>query len=97
MRDCHAMRLAREILPYLARTTGGWLGIPHPLRDLEGAQELLPPLRIGARVALPLSHQGTFHVHLTEHGQEQTTEHATQNPYWEEERGPTGAPLRPIG
>lgn len=97
IRDRHAMRIAREILQYLARTTGGWLGIHHPLRDLEGAQELLPPLWIGERVALPLQPQGPFYVHLTEHGQEQTTEYATQNPYWEEERRPTGDPLRPIG
>jgi len=54
IRDRHAMRIAREILQDLARTTGGWLGIHHPLRGLEGAQELLPPLRIGERVTLPL-------------------------------------------
>ena len=44
IRDRHAMRRAREILQYLSRTTGGWLGIHHPLRGLEGTQELLPPL-----------------------------------------------------
>jgi hypothetical protein len=53
IRDRHAMRIAREILQDLARTTGGWLGIHHPLRGLEGAQELLPSLRIGERVTLP--------------------------------------------
>ena len=97
IRDRHARRIAREILQDLSRTTGGWLGLHHPLCALEGAQELLPPLWMGARVAWPLQHQGPFHVHLTEHGQEQTTEYATQNPYWEEERRPTSDPLRPIG
>jgi hypothetical protein len=97
IRDRHARRIAREILQDLSRTTGGWLGLHHPLCALEGAQELLPPLWMGARVALPLQHQGPFHVHLTEPGQEQTTEDATQHPYWEEERRPTSAPLRPIG
>ena len=96
IRDRHAMRLAREILHYLARTTGGWLGIHHPLRGLEGAQELLPPLRIGKRVALPIQHQGALRVRLTEHSQEQPAEHATQYTDWQEECRPTGSPLCPV-
>jgi len=97
IRDRHTMRIAREILQYLSRTASGWLGIHHPLRGLKGAQELLPPLRSGERVALSLQPQGPFCIGLLEHGQEQPTEYAAQDTDWEEERGPTGDPLRPIG
>ena len=96
IRDRHAMRRAREILQYLSRTTGGWLGIHHPLRGLEGAQELLPPLRSGERVALPLQPQGALRVRLTEPGEAQPAEHATQDTDRQEEGRPTGSPLRPV-
>jgi len=91
------MRIAREILQYLARTTGGWLGLHHPLCGLEGGQELLPPLRIGERLALPLQQQGALRRRLTEPGEEQPAEHATQHTDRQEEGRSTGSPLGPIG
>ena len=97
IRDRHAMRRAREILQDLARTTGGWLGIHHPLRGLEGGQELLPPWRIGERLALPLQQQGALRVCLTEPGEEQPAKHATQHTDRQEEGWSTGSPLSPIG
>ena len=96
MRDRHAMRRARAILQDLSRTTGGWLGLHHPLRGLEGSQERLPPLRMGERVALPLQQQGALRVRLTAPGEEQPAEHATQHPDRQEEGRPTGSPLRPV-
>ena len=54
MRDRHSMRIAREILQYLARTTGGWLGIDHPVCGSEGIQDLLPPRVLSEGMASPL-------------------------------------------
>jgi len=96
MRDRHAMRIAREILQSLSRTTTGWLGIHHPLRGLEGPQELLPPVRVSERVALPIQPQGALRVRLTEPGEEQPAEHATQHTDRKEEGRSTGSPLRPV-
>ena len=97
MRDRHAMRRTRQILQHLSRTTGGWLGLHHPLRGPEGGQELLPPRGMREGVALPLQRQGTCRVGLTEQGEEQTTEPPTQDTDREEECWPTGYPLGPIG
>ena len=47
-------------------------------------------------MALPIQCQGACRVRLTEHGEEQTTEHPTQDPDREEERWPTSQPLHPI-
>jgi hypothetical protein len=96
IRDRHAMRIAREILQHRSRAANGWLGIHHPLRGPEGAQELLPPLWLGERVALPLQRQDTLRVRLTEQSQEQTPEHPTEYTDREEERRPAGDPLRPV-
>jgi hypothetical protein len=96
MRDRHAMRIAREILHYLSRSTSGWLGVHPPLRGLEGGQDLLPPLRSGERVALPLPHPGALHVRLTESSEEQPAEHAPQDTDRQAEGRPTGSPLRPV-
>ena len=97
IRDRHAMRITRQILQHLSRTTPGWLGIHHPLRGPEGGQELLPPRGMREGVTLPLQRQGTCRVCLTEQGEEQTTEHPTQDTDREEECWPTGYPLGPIG
>ena len=46
---------------------------------------------------MPLQRQGPCCIGLMEPGQEKPTEHPTQHTDREEERGPTGDPLRPIG
>jgi len=53
IRDRHAMRIAREILQYLSRATGGWLGIDHPVCGPEEVQELLPPRVLSEGMASP--------------------------------------------
>ena len=95
--DRHAMGIAREILQDRPRAADGGFGIHDPLGGPEGAQELLPPRGVSEGRALPLSRQGPCCIGLMEPGQEQTTEHPTQHTDREEERGPTGDPLRPIG
>jgi len=97
MRDRHAVGIAREILQYLSRATGGWLGIHHPLRGLERAQELLPPRVRSEGVASPFQRQSACRVRLPEPGEEPPTEHATQHTDRQEEGRATGPPLRPVG
>jgi hypothetical protein len=96
IRDRHAVGIAREILQYLSRATGGWLGIHHPLRGLEGAQELLPPRVLSEGVAAPLQHQSACRVRVTELSEEETTEDPTQHTDRQEEGRPKGSPLRPV-
>jgi hypothetical protein len=96
IRDRHTMRIAREILQHRPRATSRGLGIDHPFCGPEGAQELLPPRVLSERVAAPLQRQSACRVCLLEPSQEQTTEHPTQDTYWEEEGRATGPPLRPV-
>jgi hypothetical protein len=53
IRDGHAMRIAREILQHRSRATSGGLGIHHPVRGPEGAQEPLPLRGLSQGMALP--------------------------------------------
>ena len=97
IRDRHAVCIACQILQHWLRATPGWLGIYHPLRGPQGAQELLPPRGLREGVALACQRQGTCRVRVTEPGEEETTEDPTQDTYGEKEGRATGLPVRPVG
>jgi hypothetical protein len=97
IRDRYAMGIAREILQHWPRATNRRLRIHHPFCGPKGIQELLPPRVLSEGVASPLQRQSACRVRLLEPGQEQTTEHPTQDTDREEEGRSTGSPLGPIG
>jgi len=92
IRNGYAMRVAGQVAEDSLRP-GQWrLGIDHPLRLLQGREELAPGWGRLPALALPLQAEALLDGRLLQRGQEGTSKEATEDAYREEETFGTREP-----
>src|SRR6266581_437168 len=96
MRIFYPVFRRQELAAGYRYTTGQWrLGIDHPLRLLQGREELAPGRGRLPALALPLQAEALLDGRLPQRGQEGASKEATEDAYRQEEmfgtRDPGGA------